>query len=268
MPVDQFNRETFNMPNPSNSSNTSLPTSFHHFSKLAPELRLSIWRFACTARTVTVRFDLEADKCLSSSKPPAVLAVCRESRHETLKTYKLCFGTTSKPARIYFDPYQDTLYLPRHREMGYDDTLRDFKRLVMDNEGVLDEVWKVAIEHVDLNVKRPWESYNKASLIRSFRKLEEVLLVLLDDEGEHIGYDEEVEFVTPKVHPEKLLRMWVDFRQAFVMEEKILEDVCTESGREYKLFTLPAVRLRGMVKAIPKCAATSEVTLMLSTLVL
>jgi hypothetical protein len=152
--------------------------------------------------------------------------------------------------------------------MGYDDTLRDFTRLVVDNEGALNEVRKVAIEHVDLNVKRPWESYNKSSLIRSFRKLEEVFLVLLDNEGEHIGYDEEVEFLTPKVHPEKLLRMWVDFRQAFVMEEKILEDVCAESGREYKPFTLPAVRLREMVKAIPKCAATSKVASMLSTLVL
>jgi hypothetical protein len=252
----------------SNSPTNSLLSSFNLFSNLAPELRLKIWSYACTPRTVTIRYDLEADKCLSSSRPPAVLAVCRESRYQALKTYKLCFATLSEPARVYFNPYQDTLYLPRHREMGYDDTLRDFRRLVVDEAAILDEVRIVAIEHVDLNIKRPWESYNKASLIRSFQKLEEVVLVLIDNEKERIGYDEEVEFVSTKDNPEQLLRMWVDFRQAFVMEEKILENVCLESGREYKPFTLPSVRLRGKVRLRSNHADSDRPTSMLSSLVL
>jgi hypothetical protein len=152
--------------------------------------------------------------------------------------------------------------------MGYDDTLRDFRRLVVDEEAILDQVRKVAIEHVDLNIKRPWESYNKAALVRSFRKLEEVVLVLLDNEREQIGYDEEEEFVPTKVHPEKLLRMWVDFRQAFIMEERILEDVCMESGRGYALYTLPLVRLRGKARLISACATLPSLSSMLSSLVL
>ena len=148
--------------------------------------------------------------------------------------------------------------------MGYDDTLRDFRALVDDQEGLLDQVQKVAIEHVDLNVKRPWESYNKASLIRSFNNLEEVVLVLLNDNGDNLDLDEEVEFVATKVSPERLLRMWVDFRQAFTMEEKILENVCAGSGRDYKLWTLPHVRLRAKVRARNTPVEVSEGAMMLS----
>jgi hypothetical protein len=256
------------MLSPSNLPTSSSPISFHLFSNFPPEIRLTIWSYACTPRTVTIRYILEADKCLSSSKPPAVLAVSRESRYQALKTYKLCFATASEPARIYFNPCQDTLYLPRHREMGYDDTLRDFRRLVVDEEATLEEVRKVAIEHVHLDIKRPWESYNKAALIRSFRKLEEVVLVLLDNERAQIGLDEEVAFVPTKVHPEKLLRMWVDFRQAFIMEERILEDVCSESGRDYELYTLPSVRLRRKARLTSCGAAVPNVAAKLSSLVL
>jgi hypothetical protein len=152
--------------------------------------------------------------------------------------------------------------------MGYDDTLRDFRRLVVDEEATLEEVRKVAIEHVHLDIKRPWESYNKAALIRSFRKLEEVVLVLLDNERAQIGLDEEVAFVPTKVHPEKLLRMWVDFRQAFIMEERILEDVCSESGRDYELYTLPSVRLRRKARLTSCGAAVPNVAAKLSSLVL
>ncbi|KAF4625896.1 hypothetical protein G7Y89_g12264 [Cudoniella acicularis] len=219
-------------------------TTFHLFPNLAPELRLKIWRHACLPRTVTVRYESEKDQCVSSAKPPAILHACRESRAEALNIYKLCFGTHSKPARIYFNPHQDTLYLPRHREMGYDDTLRDFKILVDDKDGSLNEIRRVAIEHVDVEVKRPWESYNKAVSLRGFRNLEETILVLCDTKGERTDLNEEVKFVLPKEDLERQLRIWANFRQSFAAEEKLLESVCAEIGTDYEHFSLPVLRLR------------------------
>ncbi|RDL39979.1 uncharacterized protein BP5553_04319 [Venustampulla echinocandica] len=236
---------------PQRLSRSTGPTDFHLFPRLAPELRLKIWREACSPRTVTIRYSLEQDRCICASKPPAILHTSHESRTEALKTYKLCFGTPSHPAHIYFSPYRDTLYLPRHREMGYDETLRDFKTLVEDREGVLNEIRHVAIEHVDPGVKRPWEPYNKASVLRNFPKLQEVTLVLCNSKGqETVDLDEEVEFVPPKEDPGKLLRLWVDFRQNFVMEERMLENVSRELGKEYKRFTLPRVQIKTKVRRI------------------
>jgi len=229
-------------------SQAKTPTMFSLFPSLAPELRIKIWQHASLPRTVTVRYDSENDRCLSSSPPPAILQVNRESRAEARRTFKLCFGTASHPARIYFNPLHDTLYLPRHREMGYDDTLRDFKNLVKDEEGILDEVRRMAIEHVDVEVKRPWESYNKASLLRDFRKLEEVVLVLLEGANNEVGVDEEVTFVEPKEDLEVLLRMWVDFRQSFVMEERLLENVRREMGKEYEPWTLPPIKIKSKMR--------------------
>ncbi|KAH8678831.1 hypothetical protein BGZ60DRAFT_468219 [Tricladium varicosporioides] len=223
-------------------------TQFHLFPELAPELRLKIWRHACVPRVVTVCYDLEKDQCSSSSKPPAVLQACRESRGEALNIFKLSFGTHSQPPRIYFNTLGDTLYLPRHREMGYDETLRDFKKLVDNKEDYLDEVRRVAIEHVDVEVKRPWESYNKAVLIRGFRQLEETILVLCDMKGERRDLDEEVKFVIPKDNPERQLRIWATFRHSFNQEEKLLENVCADMGKEYKPFSLPVLRIRAKVQ--------------------
>jgi hypothetical protein len=151
--------------------------------------------------------------------------------------------------------------------MGYDETLRDFRELVND-EGreIFNEVNTVAIDHVDVDIKRPWESYNKASFIRSFRNLSEVVLVVgeekrpglfkewLDEEDEAIK--EGVEFVQPRVDPELLLRFWAGFRQSFVTEERLLEDVCRAVGREYGPFALPAVRI---MSKIPKRKAEETV---------
>jgi len=229
----------------------SQPTSFSLFPSLAPELRIKIWQHACQPRTITVRYDSERDKCLSCSTPPAILHATQESRTEAQKQYKLCFGTAQHPARIYFNPYHDTLYLPRHREMGYDETLRDFKTIVKDEHGLLDEVRRLAIEHVDAAVKRPWESYNKASLLREFQNLQEIVLVLLtaeDNEDENVVPDEKVVFVEPKGEMQVVLRMWIDFRQSVVMEEKLLESVCREMGKEYEAWSLPSVRIRSKVR--------------------
>jgi hypothetical protein len=131
--------------------------------------------------------------------------------------------------------------------MGYDETLRDFRSLVVDKEGLLDEVRKVAIDHVDVEVKRPWESYNKASLIRGFKNLEEVVLVLGQERGGEGDWGNRVKLVEPRERVEEVLRFWIAFRQGFLLEERCLEEICRHVGREYERFELPSVRMRDKV---------------------
>jgi len=134
--------------------------------------------------------------------------------------------------------------------MGYDETLRDFRELVRSEEKEwLDEVRSVAIDHVGADVKRPWEPYNKASFLRGFKKLDEIILVwrnlmdVLDGEDE-IGVHVDVEFVHPRENPETLVRVWAHFRGQFIAEERLLENVAKVVGREYEPFVLPTVRIR------------------------
>lgn len=131
--------------------------------------------------------------------------------------------------------------------MGYDETLRDFSSLVVDREGLLNEVRRIAIDHVDIEVKRPWESYNKASLIRGFKKLEELVLVLSQKGAEAGNFASEVKFLEPRERIEDVLRFWVDFKQTFLLEEKGLEEICRELGRRYEKFVLPSVKIRDKV---------------------
>lgn len=223
-------------------------TTFELFPNLAPELRLKIWAEACLPRTVTIRYLPTLDKCVTSSLPPAILQVSHEAREAAIRVYSLAFGTRTRPARIYFNPHRDTLYLPRHMAMGYDETLRDFRSFIADPEGLLDEVTSLAIDHVDVEVKRPWESYNKASLVRGFKRLEEVIVVLCQNEGAwKLGRAKIAKFVNPKEQVEEVLRFWVDFRQTFMIEERGLEDVSRQVGREYESFELPTVKIRDKV---------------------
>jgi hypothetical protein len=129
--------------------------------------------------------------------------------------------------------------------MGYDETLRDFRGFVREEEkGVLDEVRRVAIDHVDITIKRPWEAYNKAVLMRGFSKLEEVIMVLDEGNGGERIMREEEDFVESKRDPEELLRMWVEFRQSIAVEEKVLEEVSGVMGREYVKWSLPTCKLK------------------------
>ena len=132
--------------------------------------------------------------------------------------------------------------------MGYDSTLRDFRSLVHDPSSLLSEVHSVAIDHVRGDIKRPWEAYNKASFIRSFPNLKEIVVVLNDEGDEEIDVNEQVQFVEPEGDPERLLQVWYYFQQSFLQEEKVLEEVCRESGREYVVFQLPVVRIRRKVR--------------------
>jgi len=135
--------------------------------------------------------------------------------------------------------------------MGYDDTLRDFRSIVSDPSGLLDEVRSIALDVVALEVKRPWEGYNKATLLRSFKNLQEVILVLGSTDNEEqdteVSRKEVVEFMEPRDDPERLLKIWYYFRQSFIAEEKILEEVCQASSKPYAPFSLPTVKIRSKI---------------------
>jgi len=219
-------------------------SSFSIFNKLAAELRIKIWQYACEPRIVEVRYDIDQDRCISCSRPPAVLQASRESRHEAQRIYQLSFGTRLNAAHIYFNPVHDTLYLPRHRQMGYDETLRDFRNFLVRPE-ILDCVQFLALDHVDVEVKRPWESYNKITFIQGFPHLARVVLVLCDDPSD--GVRKEVEFAEPRQDLEKILRIWVDFRQSFVKEQKMLEEVRREVGKQCPKWSLPSVRVNSKI---------------------
>lgn len=53
-------------------------------------------------------------QCWSPSPVPTNLHVCRESRSEALRHYKLLFGIRGETGKIYFDPLKDTLYFGAH----------------------------------------------------------------------------------------------------------------------------------------------------------
>ncbi|KAH7309328.1 hypothetical protein BKA65DRAFT_559541 [Rhexocercosporidium sp. MPI-PUGE-AT-0058] len=244
------------------SSTYNATKMFTVFSNLPSELRLKIWQQACFPRTVALKYTSTTSSFNSKTSPPTLLSVNQESRHEALRIYTLSFGTSLQPARTYFNPFLDTLYIPRHQEMGYDETLRDFRQLVLDPSGLLDQVRCVAIDHVNIDVKRPWESYNKAVFIRSFKHLDEINLVLNAD-GSGAGdssplladqttkasppKEGKVTFDEVRIDPERLLKIWYYFRQSFMTEERLLEDVCRDSGKEYEAFELPTVKILAKV---------------------
>lgn len=49
--------------------------------------------------------------CTSPAPVPANLHTCQESRREALRRYSLFFGIARQPARVFFDPRHDWLYL-------------------------------------------------------------------------------------------------------------------------------------------------------------
>ncbi|KAE8451668.1 hypothetical protein EG329_003125 [Mollisiaceae sp. DMI_Dod_QoI] len=226
-------------------------TTFTEFSTLPSEIRCKIWTAACFPRVLSLTYTSATSTFHTTTPTPTILSVSHEARQEARRTYSLCFGTSTQPAQIYFNPYFDTLYLPRYGEMGYDDTIRDFKNIVADPSCLLDQVQRIALDVVALEVKRPWEGYNKASLLRSFWNLQEVILVLgcngSEEQDAETTRREIVEFKEPRDDPERLLKVWYYFRQSFIAEERILEEVCQASGQPYTTFSLPTVKIRSKI---------------------
>lgn len=152
------------------------PSAFHLFPALPAELRFAIWQFSCHPRVVEVWYDADADRCRTTARPPPVLHVSREARAEAMALYHRAFVTRSCPDHfIYFSSARDILYLPRHGFMGYDDTARDFTVHVHDTAP---HIRSLAIDHVRTDTIRPWEPYNKLTLIFSFPNVQETILVV------------------------------------------------------------------------------------------
>ncbi|KAL3417918.1 hypothetical protein PVAG01_10928 [Phlyctema vagabunda] len=88
-------------------------TSFECFPALPLELRLKIWRHTFPAfRIVGISHQFASHQFTGWRSPdasPITLQVNQESREETLKHYKLSFGTRLAPATIYFNSKLDSL---------------------------------------------------------------------------------------------------------------------------------------------------------------
>jgi hypothetical protein len=176
---------------------------------------------------------------------PSLLHVNRESRYEALRVYKLVFGTSSKEPQTYFAPNLDTLYLPRYRDMGYDETLRDFRSYLKWPEEC-DTVRWLGLDFVERNVKRPWETYDKAILIKSFPKLELLFVVFGSREekglqARHCG--KEIMFVKPKVGKKEIGRVLTQFQTDLNRELMVVDQLSKDWGKEVKPWTLPDVRV-------------------------
>ncbi|KAK3312419.1 hypothetical protein B0H66DRAFT_398619 [Apodospora peruviana] len=205
--------------------------SFALFGFLPAELRLEIWRQSCRSRVVEVRYSAEQDRCLTTTKPPVLLQVCRESRYEALsRLYTKAFGTKTHPnGTIYFSPTLDILYIPRSGDMGYGDTARDFGQYVLDTA---EHVRALAIDHVKPEVRRPWETYNKFCLMRNFPLLRETFLIISlppsrppssysdrsAESEESYAAGGQIEFVDPRGDQEVIMRLMENVKESFCYE--------------------------------------------------
>ncbi|KAK1783162.1 hypothetical protein QBC45DRAFT_155694 [Copromyces sp. CBS 386.78] len=242
------------------SAPTSTPRTFTLFPLLPTELRLAIWQASCHPRILEIHYCPSQDRCFTPSKPPVILSVCRESRHEALsRIYAKAFGTRTHPSgSIYFAPELDILYIPRYYEeeedfhhhaqkggrrleqeqkdrqrrimsMGYSETARDFGQYVLNTTEL---VKNLAIDHVRPEIRRPWETYSKFCLIRSFPKLERAFLILdntttttttiLGDTAmEELEEEEEgdqIEFIDPTESKEEIMRLMENVSASFTHE--------------------------------------------------
>ncbi|KAI0161671.1 hypothetical protein GGR52DRAFT_133704 [Hypoxylon sp. FL1284] len=229
------------------------PDSFDLLPLLPAELRLQIWRHSCHQRVVEVLYDGESDRCTSSTAPPAILHVCRESRFEALRIYKKSFGTRSHEPRIYFCPDWDTLYIPRPPFMGYDDASRLFTELVQGTGDIIN----LAIDYVLPSIRRPWETYNKYILMQSFPKVKEVDLVLSNGEvakGEGFKHDhehehehEDIGLVDPTGDLMALCRLLSDVKESFFYEAGTEHTISDTKEDFYEQPALPPLVLKSKV---------------------
>ncbi|KAK8079929.1 hypothetical protein PG997_007747 [Apiospora hydei] len=190
--------------------------SFHLFSALPLEIRWQIWRLSCQPRVVEVSYKSDEDCCRTTTEPPPVFHVCRESRQEASRLYKTLFGTRTHEPRIYFHPAIDTLYLPRPPYMGYDDACRDFAELVTD----ITEVQNLALDHVNPAIRRPWETYNKYVLMQSFTHVTEVYLVLdsNSDPTPDLNKHGFLKLTEPIGDPTSISQLLADLKDSFTYE--------------------------------------------------
>ncbi|KAA8570673.1 hypothetical protein EYC84_000071 [Monilinia fructicola] len=113
---------------------------------------------------------------------------------EALRIYELSFATKTSEQEfisILTSTFFTSLVIVPWDMMKRSAIFRTF----LNKPELLDDVKAIAIDHVDVEVKRPWESYNKATLIRSFPKLDLVKLIIREEKMECGGLNEDFEFV-------------------------------------------------------------------------
>ena len=107
------------------------PRRFTLFPTLPFELRLRIWSFVAPGpRTVSIKYNARFFRELGQGNPaaagwrspdpvPIILHICRESRAEALKLYRLAFGSYLRSGTIYFDFSKDTLRFGNNQGDAY-----------------------------------------------------------------------------------------------------------------------------------------------------
>lgn len=231
------------------STDVASERTFTLFQHLPTELRLKIWSLMMEPRVVLISYNPATKRCDSSTPIPPVLHVNTEARYEALRFYRPLFKTHHSGAYVLFSPKRDTLYFPRHREMGYDDTLRDFSTYMADQSD-LDHVQRIALDSVEIGVKRPWEAYDKAVLIKSFHHISQLYLVLerrptwlsnlpRDFLGEKTK-ERNIKLVEYEDQTEAA-KVGGDFEMQFVREEEMLKHIWRSEGQVYEPHTLPPV---------------------------
>ncbi|TGO90614.1 hypothetical protein BPOR_0057g00110 [Botrytis porri] len=91
------------------ASATTQDTS-HSFLRVPLELRLKIWRLSFPGPR-SIRISLIEGHFMSNTNTPTGLRICKGSRDETLRFYKLCFAADPSNARIYFNVDCDVPHL-------------------------------------------------------------------------------------------------------------------------------------------------------------
>lgn len=237
------------------------PHTFSLFPLLPAEIRLKIWDLALQPRTVTLYYNKRRHSVTSPTACPRLLSVNHEARYEALRFCSPTLATSSSPASVYLAGKFDSIYIPRIGAMGYDDTLRDFKSFLV-NPQELDYISELALDYVETEEKRPWETYDKSVLIRSFPNLKIVTLVLgwkPGHEGHQNGRKEEVGFgnarddlvtagVSLEMAERNIQRFENEFKGAWKAEEQMARQVAEMQGEMWTPWIIPEIKIVGKMR--------------------
>lgn len=152
--------------------------TFTLFSDFPAELRLQVWQYAISfERVVEIQYMNATIRHGASPRPPAILHVCRESRYEALKVYKLCFNTKKVPKSIYINPAHDILFF-RVAEQN-----QTWQHILGPNSlwrRQLSDVRRIAFAYIGRFTGRSSFRFMKKTIC-SFPNLEELIILWAED---------------------------------------------------------------------------------------
>ncbi|KAI2612840.1 uncharacterized protein GGS25DRAFT_138286 [Hypoxylon fragiforme] len=193
-----------------------LPQTFHLFTQLPIELRLIIWSYNLPGpRIVEIKCSTDSTEplltsqlgqddnrrivCTSTSPIPVNLHVCRESRLYGLKQYRLLFGISPQPGRVFFDARKDTLYFGARQKLTASGTLLEkFVSLVQPED--LAQVHRIAINEGLIKGHRSAAQFIAEKILRQayqhLTNLEQLTFVCND---KNPLYSSDAVFVNPRM---------------------------------------------------------------------